>query len=177
MRLSIRPELIEEAREGQPLAMESLVRLLWPHLYRLARSILRDHGLAQDAAQEACAQIYSALPKLRSTEAFNAWVYRILTREAARIGKRHAPNPSLDVNMPPSDIDAHLDVLRALGFLPHDLRVVVLLRYYADLSSSEIGAVLGIPSATVRFRLSRARRQLEVALQPHAHISVREACS
>jgi RNA polymerase sigma-70 factor (ECF subfamily) len=62
------------------------------------------------------------------------------------------------------DIEESLDVGAALGRLPHDMRVLVLLRYYANLTSREIGSVMGIPSATVRFRLAIARRQLKKLL-------------
>lgn len=177
MRLAVAPELIEDAREGQAAAIESLLQLLWPHLYRIARSVVNDDALAQDAAQETCAHIYVALPKLRSTGAFPAWVYRICTREASRIAKQHSAKAHVAVDVPAADVETRLDVLQALRFLPPPLRVVILLHYYAGLNSSEIGAVLRIPSGTVRFRLARARRELHAALQPHRHIATAEAPS
>jgi len=53
-----------------------------------------------------------------------------------------------------------LDVWNALDMLPQNLREVVVLYYYADLSSREIASVLDIPDGTVRFRLMVARRRL-----------------
>ena len=88
------------------------------------------------------------------------WVYRIVAREAVRVAKRHAQE-SLPANMTAhADLDMRVDVLRALSLLPPDLRAAVVLHYYADLTSGEIGAALGVPSATVRFRLARARERL-----------------
>lgn len=74
MQLNPPPDLIEAAREGSKDAMERLLETLWPHAYRIARSIVQQDALAEDAAQEACAGIYRDLPQLRSTNAFRAWV-------------------------------------------------------------------------------------------------------
>lgn len=177
MRLAISSELVERARNGEAAAIDSLLGALWPHLYRIARSILRDEALAQDAAQEACAHIYLSLPKLRNAHAFQAWFYRIISREAIRVAKRDTGFPTLELSPSTAvtDSDVHLDVVRALGFLPLDLRVAVLLYYYAGLNSSEIGAALRIPNATVRFRLGRARRRLQEILQPEVRWE-KEAC-
>lgn len=57
-----------------------------------------------------------------------------------------------------------MDVWRALQSLPADMREVVVLRYFEDLSSREIAAILRIPDGTVRFRLSRAKQQLRPLL-------------
>jgi RNA polymerase sigma-70 factor (ECF subfamily) len=51
-------------------------------------------------------------------------------------------------------------VLRALQDLPIALRVVVVLRYYADLSEREIATAIGRPPGTVKSRLHEARRRL-----------------
>lgn len=53
----------------------------------------------------------------------------------------------------------------ALRRLPADLRNLVVLRYYCDLNSTDIGQILGLPAATVRGQLSLARRRLALALR------------
>jgi RNA polymerase sigma-70 factor (ECF subfamily) len=175
MRLVVPPEIIEAARDAQATAVEDLLRLVWPHAYRIARSIIADDTLAQDAAQETCAIIYRDIRGLRSIDAFRAWVYRIAAREAVRMAKHHAQHPSQFLSEPPIDIDGRLDILRALGHLSVDLRVAVVLRYYAHLNSAEIGAALGVPSATVRFRLALARKRLQKLLQPDHYGAITEA--
>jgi RNA polymerase sigma-70 factor (ECF subfamily) len=59
-------------------------------------------------------------------------------------------------------------VWRALSALSHKLREVVVLRYFEDLSSPEIGSVLGIPEGTVRFRLMIARQRLRPLLDDYS---------
>ena len=53
----------------------------------------------------------------------------------------------------------------ALRRLPPELRNPIVLRYYGDLSSTDIGHILGLPAATVRGQLSVARRRLAEALR------------
>ena len=177
MRLLVPPDIIEAARDAQAPAVEELLRLVWPHAYRIARSIVADDALAQDAAQEASAIIYRDIPRLRSVDAFRAWVYRIATREAVRVAKRHARYVSQPLPEPAADLEARLDILRSLGLLSVDLRVAVVLHYYAHLNSAEIGAALGVPSATVRFRLALARKRLQTLLQPDQSGAITEASS
>jgi len=158
-------EIIEAARNGESERMDCLLRALWPHAYRIARSIVQDDLLAEDAAQEACAVIYRELPRLRSADAFRVWGYRIVAREALRLAKRDAVYRRIaeDEHSAP-DVDARLDVLRAIAALPPQLRAAIVLHYYADLTSREIGCALRIPAATVRFRLAKARKQLSALL-------------
>lgn len=160
MRLDIDPGVVRAAQAGEPGDIESLLRLIWPHAYRIALSVVQDRELAQDAAQETCAIIYRELGGLRSIDAFRVWMYRIVMREALRLAKRDALPFTLAEPRVEADIHARLDVLRALAALPPELRAAVVLRYYADLNSSEIGLALSIPSATVRFRLARAKQRL-----------------
>lgn len=178
MRLTVAPELIEAARTGQGDAMERLLEALWPHAYRIARSIVHNDSLAEDAAQEACAILYRELHRLRSVDAFRVWAYRIVAREAVRVAKRHAiPEPGAADDARGADIETRLDVMWALSALTPDLRAVVVLHYYADLTSPEIGSALGIPSATVRFRLAKARERLAPMLDTNEHYSaVPEVC-
>lgn len=172
MLLTIPREIIEAARSGERERMECLLRALWPHAYRIARSIVQDDLLAEDAAQEACALIYRELSRLRSADAFRVWVYRIVAREALRLAKRDIAHHSIAEKEPSApDVDARLDLLHAIATLPPPLRAAVVLHYYADLSSNEIGRVLRIPAATVRFRLAKARRRLLDALGSEAPLT------
>ena len=64
-----------------------------------------------------------------------------------------------------SDAAAALDLRQAVNALPDDLRLVVVLRFYGGMDSTEVGAALGIPSGTVRTRLKRALAALRDALR------------
>jgi RNA polymerase sigma-70 factor (ECF subfamily) len=59
-----------------------------------------------------------------------------------------------------------LDLRAAVNALPDDLRLVVILRYYAGLDATEVGELLSIPSGTVRSRLHRALPAMRERLLP-----------
>lgn len=163
---------IDAARCGDPAALERLIALAWPHAFRIALSIVRHPMTAEDAAQEACAQLVRAIAQLRSPEAFGLWFYRLVVREALAIERRRRAHDPLEAADLPSasgltDALVRLDVLRALGVLPPRQRAVIALHYYADLNSREIAAVLAVPDGTVRYLLALARRRLETLLSAH----------
>jgi RNA polymerase sigma-70 factor, ECF subfamily len=175
-------ELIDAARLGEPGAGDRLLAQAWPHAFRIARSILRDAGLAEDAAQEACAIVHRSLAGLRSSAAFRVWFYRIVVREAARLDRKRAllsffvREPHADAGL--SETILRVDVLRALAALPRAQRAAVVLHYYAEMNSREIASVLRLPDSTVRFHLARARRSLETMLGDHRMSAVlREAAA
>jgi RNA polymerase sigma-70 factor (ECF subfamily) len=147
------------------------MKAVWPEAYRIAFSILRDAGLAEDAAQEACVSMVRSLPSLKDAGVFPAWTYRIIVNCTFTIARRRTHSQSLDAARSGSvhfDCSDALDLYRALGRLPHDQRAVAILHYYAGLSSVEIAAATGSPPSTIRFRLMLARRALKRALSADA---------
>lgn len=167
MRLLVPSHLIERATHGSAADVERLLEALWPGAFRLARAIVPQTQAAEDAAQEACVRIYHGLASLRRTEAFSAWFYRIVVREALKQKKALSATNPLDADTAYTDDPViGIDLWRALAALSDRQRAVVVLHYFEGLSSREIGAILTIPSATVRFRLSSARRALAHLLQP-----------
>jgi RNA polymerase sigma-70 factor (ECF subfamily) len=158
-------DLIEAARTGEPGAADRLLAHAWPHAFRIARSILHDEGLAEDAAQEACAIVSCNVTRLRSAFAFRVWFYRIAVREAMRLDRKRALL-SIFTFEPVAEADLgesieRLDVQRALARLSRTQRAAIVLHYYAEMNSREIAAVMRVPDSTVRFHLASARRKLE----------------
>jgi RNA polymerase sigma-70 factor (ECF subfamily) len=159
-----RDALVRAARSGDRDALETLVRRIWPDVFRIAWSVLRNRVAAEDAAQDACAQIAGNIQRLRAPEAFTVWLYRTTVRAATRY--RAMPLEELPDDLPADHpaVEEQLDLGAQILRLPNDLRIVVVLRYYLDCTSSEIGAILGIPAPTVRFRLRNARNRLRDGL-------------
>ncbi|HEV2740257.1 MAG TPA: RNA polymerase sigma factor [Candidatus Elarobacter sp.] len=166
MGFTVDPSLVREAqRDGA--ALEALLVALWPEAYRVALGVLHDRGLAEDAAQEACASIALGLPGLRSDDAFYTWMYRIIIRHAMVSAKRIAKVAEVNLPAEPSTVSSdeeRLDIVAAIAALPKSQRAAVVLRYYAGFNSGEIAAVLGAPAPTIRFHLMLARRTLRRAL-------------
>ena len=163
---AIAPDLIERARGGAPADVDELIVRAWPEAYRLAYAVLARHDTAQDAAQEACLVVCRSIASLRSVAAFRVWFARIVVREASAVRKRRIPATATgEPSTEPHDSATSLDIWCALETLSPAMREVVVLRYFEDLTSREIGAVLGIPAPTVRFRLMIALRRLRPLLE------------
>lgn len=163
-------EQVAAARRGDANARADLVRLVWPDAYRIAWSLLQDHVDAEDAAQDACARMMGALASLRDPGRFGVWFYRIVVNQARQRQREHLRQRGVSENTlaPGVTSEERIDIDRAIESLDPSLRIVIVLRYYYDLNSSEMSAVLGINAVTVRWRLMRAHRRLRPLLEPHA---------
>jgi RNA polymerase sigma factor (sigma-70 family) len=73
--------------------------------------------------------------------------------------------PLLGADLNTFEYAAEMDLRQALGQLPEQLRLIVVLRYFVDMDASEIGLVLRLPSAAVRTRLRRALARLRSGLK------------
>lgn len=157
------PDLVAAALHD-PAAVEPLIAAIWPHCYRVAAAVIGERRLAEDAAQEACVVVHRSLRRLRSPEAFDGWMYRVVVREAIRIGRRRRVVEPAAAEALAADDPTSLDVWRALATLPPQLRAVVMLFYFDDLPGEAIARILGVSPVTVRTRLTRARAQLRGVL-------------
>jgi RNA polymerase sigma factor (sigma-70 family) len=164
--LTLDSDLVDRARSGGA-DLERLITAVWPEAYRIAFSIIRDGGLAEDAAQEACCAMARSLSTLKNPGAFRAWSYKIIVNHAIAIERRRPRNQDLDalsnVGVTFDHSDA-LDLYNALAALSPVQRGAIILHYYAGLNSGEIGAATGLPRSTVRFHLMLARRTLRKSL-------------
>lgn len=158
------PEAIASALTGNEAAVDELITLIWPACFRLAMMVTGDCGLAEDAAQETCVTVYRKVRSLRRVDAFDAWLYRIVIRESARVRHRSGQVADQSDQAATGDGTIALDVWQALGELSAELREVTVLFYFHDLTGEEIAAALCISHGAVRMRLSRARERLRVLL-------------
>ena len=84
--------LVEQARRGDREAFSVLAGGAVDRLYAIARLILRDTELAEDATQDALVRAWRDLPTLRDAERFDAWLYRLLGPVLCRC---RAPSPAV----------------------------------------------------------------------------------
>ena len=95
VRMGMDTELVRLAQHGDEGAFASLAVAVGDRLYAVARRILRDADLAEDATQQALLAIWRDLPHLRDPARFDAWSYRLLVRACYAEGRRQrhwAPN-------------------------------------------------------------------------------------
>jgi RNA polymerase sigma-70 factor, ECF subfamily len=137
--------------------------------WREARRIVRSGALAEDIAQEAVIKAWRHRASCRSPERPLPWVAAIARREALRaVATRQsepldaAPDPRTPAPAP--SIDLAVDVRRALAELPERDRLLLLARYWQDLTQQEAADLLGMPGGTAKVRLHRIRSRLRPAL-------------
>ena len=137
--------------------------------FYLARRIVGRDDLAEDAVQEAICAAYAGRGSLRDPARFRPWILKILVNKCYEFCRKRRTTVDLaDIQdflpAPAADQAERLSLWQAVMALNSDLRAVVTLFYYEDLSIREISAVLGISEAAVKTRLSRGRSRLKQLL-------------
>jgi RNA polymerase sigma-70 factor (ECF subfamily) len=148
---------------------------------RTAYLILGNRPDAEDAVQESFLRAWKFRDSLATGSSFKPWLYRVvvntcnskLRKEIPHRNRRRLDDDLDEVAMiedPIGRVTLSHDVMSALKDLPAHLRIVVVLRYYVDLSEHDIALVIGRQPGTVKSRLNEARRRLALhpALQSEA---------
>jgi Sigma-70 region 2 len=84
----MRRDLVEAAQLGDHEAFEVLATSAGDRLYAVARLILRESDLAEDAVQEALVRAWRQLPSLRDPDRFDAWIHRLVVNACADQGRQ-----------------------------------------------------------------------------------------
>jgi RNA polymerase sigma-70 factor (ECF subfamily) len=162
---------VERVLAGNATAFEGLVKRWQGSLVNLAYRFCRDHGRAEEMAQEAFLRAYRSLERWRREAVFSTWLFALATNlycsELRRIPVRTV---SLDDVAEPKDDRAvdrgleHEDRDRAVRLavlaLPAKYRETLILFYFHDMDVSSAARSLALPEGTVKARLSRGREIL-----------------
>jgi RNA polymerase sigma-70 factor, ECF subfamily len=168
----VQTDLVDRARRGDREAFGVLAGGAVDRLYRIARLILRDTELAEDATQEALVRAWRDLPSLRDVERFDAWLYRLILRACADIG-RHRRRWRAEITVLPkepaeadraSELADRDQLERGLRRLNDAQRTILILTFYLSLSPSEAADALQIPVGTAKSRLHYAIEALRAAI-------------
>ena len=169
-------DLVDRAQRGDREAFGVLATGAVDRLYAIARLILRDTDLAEDATQEALVRAWRDLPSLRDVDRFDAWLYRLVVRACADIGRRQRRWRTAIAVVPvepsepdhTSDVDDRDQLERGLRRLSDPQRAVLVLHFYAGLSPTETATALDIPVGTAKSRLHYAIESLRAAVEADA---------
>ena len=176
----MRTSLVERAQRGDAAAFDSLVDLDIDRCLGVAFRITRDHGMAEDAVQQALILAWRELPRLRDPERYEVWLQRLLVtscyqelRRLRRWRDRIVPltldgaGPAPDAIRSADDREA-LD--RAFARLSPDRRAAFVLHHHAGLPLASVAEVLGLPLGTVKSRLHYSTEILRAALAADARV-------
>jgi len=168
-------DIVRRCLAGERDAFAELVRRHQRAVFGVAARMLDNRDEAEDAAQEAFVRAYSALATFRGESDMRTWLVRITTRLCIDLlrARRRRPEVFLDdqTSEPAdggweSDVTERHSIVRAIAELPPHYKAAIVLRHLQHMSYSEISASLGIPLATVKTHLRRARRILQSRLRP-----------
>ena len=146
--------------------------VLLPRLRRLALALCRDRTAADDLVQDTLAR---ALTKQQRFDGTNlpAWLCTIMVnlfrnnrRQFSRLPMLVDLDQAANQQALSAESGTGEDMRRALGQLPEDQRVAILLLALEGQSYKEIAEIQGVPIGTVMSRISRARENLRLALEP-----------
>jgi RNA polymerase sigma-70 factor (ECF subfamily) len=177
-------DLVTRAQRGDKGAYALIAASVADRFLAVARRILRDRDLAEDATQQALLAMWQDLPRLNDPARFEAWSYRLLVHACYAEGRkerRWAPNLRVlptDEQRPDAGLDKVVDrdqLERGFRRLSIDHRTVVVLYHYLDKPLDEIARILEIPVGTAHSRLHHAMRGMRSALDADARPTEREA--
>jgi len=143
--------------------------------FRVAFSVLRHREDAEDVAQDALVRAHKNFHKLRSRDAFRAWLVRTtwrlaidhrrgeMRRMARHIEHQRCASPCADDAAESRERAEHL--WEAIDTLPEKLRMPLVMFSIAGHDVAEVARLLRLPEGTVKSRLFNARRQLQERLQ------------
>ena len=179
-------ELIDRAREGDPAALDDLVRRYQPLVSRLSLRMCGTPDAAGDVLQDTLLSLARSIPRFRGDSSLSTWIYTVARRACMRQRRRRTLEParqdSLD-ELEPGDaralaapgqdpeqaLAAHetrAAIEAALAALKPADREVLELRDMQGFTAPEVAAMLGVGVAAVKSRLHRARLAVRERLDP-----------
>ena len=167
--------VLRKAQKGDERAFSLIVRAYETPVYNYVLRLVGDRALAEDLTQEVFLRVFQGLPKFSLRSRFTTWMFqvtknRVLDELRAR-ERRPRSVCSLDEMAPFEVLDQPLERIeavdalwRAVENLNVDLKMALLLRDVVGLAYNEIADSLEITLATVKWRIYKAREEVQAAL-------------
>ncbi len=165
-------DIIRAIRKKSEIGFRLLMHKYKQPIYWHIRRLVVVHDDAQDATQEAFIRIFRSFDKFRDDNSFRGWIFRIATNEALRlIDSRKQEHVSLEgdeyeanrimadnyVNY--SDLEA-VKLQKAILSLPSKQQATFNLRYYDELSYTEIAEAIGSTPSAVKMNFHIAKEKI-----------------
>jgi RNA polymerase sigma-70 factor (ECF subfamily) len=170
------PGVLRKAQKGDERAFSLILRAYETPVYNyVLRLVNGDRSLAEDLTQEVFLRVFQGLPKFSLRCKFTTWLFQVTKNrvldELRAVERRPRALVALDDIAPLEVLDAPVERLeemdslwRAVENLTVDLKMALLLRDVVGLSYTEIADSLEITLATVKWRIYKAREEVQLAL-------------
>jgi len=167
--------VLRKAQRGDERAFSIIVRAYQIPVYNYVLRMVGDRALAEDLTQEVFLRVFQGLPRFSLRSKFTTWLFQVTKNrvldELRTIERRPRAVVDLDDIPPLEVVDAPFErleaidaVWRAVERLSVDLKMALLLRDVVGLSYSEIADSLEVTLATVKWRIWKAREDVQLAL-------------
>ena len=170
------PGVLRKAQRGDERAFSLILRAYETPVFNyVLRLVGGDRALAEDLTQEVFLRVYQGLPKFSLRSKFTTWLFQVTKNrvldELRASERRPRALVALDDIAPLEVLDQPVERLeeidalwRAVENLSTDLKMALLLRDVVGLSYTEIADALEVTLATVKWRIYKAREEVQVAL-------------
>ena len=170
------PGVLRKAQRGDERAFSIILRTYEQPVYNYVLRLTGDRSLAEDLTQEVFLRVFQGLPGFSLRSRFTTWLFQVTKNrvldELRALERRPKAVVALEDIPPLEVVDAPVEraetidaVWRAVELLNPDLKMALLLRDIVGLSYAEIAETLEITLATVKWRIYKAREEVQTALQ------------
>jgi RNA polymerase sigma-70 factor (ECF subfamily) len=178
-------QIIERTLAGETDAFSLLVRRWERSIYGLSLRMLGRDEDARDVCQETFLAAFRNLRKFRGDAKFSSWLYRIALNACNSRLRKHSAMAEQSIDQDDGDgrmyeiADNGLEdlperlqrdqrakmVRKALQSLPAEMRQVIIMKEYEELTFAEIAEILQIPVSTVKSRVYTGLQQMAARLE------------
>jgi RNA polymerase sigma-70 factor (ECF subfamily) len=167
--------VLRKAQKGDERAFSLIVRAYETPVFNYIYRLVGDRSLAEDLTQEVFLRVFQGLPKFSLRCRFTTWLFQVTKNrvlDELRASERRPRVAAALDDLPPLEVvdqpfermEAIDGVWRAVQNLNEDLKMALLLRDVVGLSYMEIADALEVTLATVKWRIYRAREDVQLAL-------------
>jgi RNA polymerase sigma-70 factor (ECF subfamily) len=169
-------DTVIKAQKGDDIAFSELIKCHKENLYKVAFAYLKNEEEALDIVSDTIYKVYMDIDKLKNPQFFNTWITRILINKAINRLKKNKRIILVDeyekidnLNYNSSDIGTDvpkcIDLYNAIDSLNVKSRTIIILKYFQDMTISEISKVLEVPEGTVKVYIHRSLKKLKIQLK------------
>jgi RNA polymerase sigma-70 factor (ECF subfamily) len=169
------PAILRKAQKGDERAFSIILRMYETPVYNYVLRLVGDRALAEDLTQEVFLRVFQGLPRFSLRCKFTTWLFQVTKNrvldELRAVERRPRSSVALEDVPPLEAVDQPIErletidaVWRAVNGLNTDLKMALLLRDVVGLSYNEIADSLEVTLATVKWRIFKAREDVQVAL-------------
>jgi len=160
-------ELVRKSKKGDVDAFSKLIKMYEKDMYRVAIAMVKNNEDALDCIQDAILKAYKSIGKLKKEEYFKTWLIKIIINSCKdTISKEKRYTPLLQTNKEACYEEnlEYVEIQEAIDSLDVDLKKLIILYYYEDMSIKDISQCLDISEGTIKSRLARAKTKLKSML-------------